>query len=58
MIAKIFLMYVLFAGSIGAILYGIPALRGVAIVHKTRVALAVGAGFILVMVVSMLEMAN
>lgn len=40
-------MYSLIVLAIGGILYGIPALKDVAKVHKTKLAFAAGAGLIL-----------
>lgn len=44
---KLVILYLLIVGSIGGILYGIPALREFPKVHKWKFTFAIGLGFVL-----------
>lgn len=52
---RLVLIYLIMAGAIGAILYGIPALKDFRIKHKRNVALSIGGGAILVIIIYFLE---
>lgn len=55
---RLVLIYLIMAGAVGAILYGIPALRNFRIKHKRNIALSVGIGAILVTIIYFLEQAT
>lgn len=48
---KILMLYCFIVFSIGSLLYGIPAIREIAIIHKTKVALSIGIGAILMIII-------
>lgn len=58
MIAKTVFLYLLLVAAIGGILYGLPALKPIAEIHKMKFVFAAGLGFLLTIIISILEMSN